>query len=234
MEVTSIGIVLSIVPYQDNDNIIEVFLENNKKLVLFAPGTRKLESKNRQSLIIGNIVELSYFKARLDNKMSRLKSVDSIKTFIPTDEHKYGFIKRITNILKEYEFNKQNDIIFKNYNLFIDALINKKDWHNLYLLLMSNVIFDSNNHFKFNKCAVCELNKVIKSFSLREGGVLCEKHSKPNDVIINKNLLIYLYFLLTNNYEHLQTIKINESDINKVVNIMNEYFREILGLYTKA
>jgi DNA repair protein RecO (recombination protein O) len=234
METTSKGIVLKVVPYQDNDNVVEILLDNNIKIAIFAPGTRKMESKNRQSLIVGNIVEFSYFKARIKEKMSRLKTMESIELFIPEDDTKYKLVSLIADFARGYEFEKRNDIFFNNYINFIKKLKEGKDTFYDYMILIANIISDSNSSFKFKTCSICGLSKPIKSFSLREGGIICEDDAKKTNPVFNKNLLICMYFLLTNNYDKLIDIKINKADEEIIKITFNEYLNEILGLYPKV
>ncbi len=233
METRDTGIILSFVPYKDDDNIVEVFLENNKVMSVYAPGTRKMESKNRQSLIIGNIVDVEYFKARIDGKMSRLKKFESSDIYIPKDEKTYKTIKKITKLLSEYKFTKRSKNTFENFERFISELKNKNDGSNEYLLIAGNVVSDSSTNFSFTNCAICGKRKEVKSFSLREGGIICTDCAGDKYPVFTKDMLVYFFFLLRNDYENLKTVNINWEQKMIIARTINEYFTEILGLYTK-
>jgi recombinational DNA repair protein (RecF pathway) len=59
--------------FKDNDKILHFLKSDNNKITIFAPGVRKINSKNSRNIFIGHNSEIEYFFS--PDKMSRLKKV---------------------------------------------------------------------------------------------------------------------------------------------------------------
>jgi DNA repair protein RecO (recombination protein O) len=74
------GYVVNKYPFQVFDEIVTFLIENGRKIPCLSRGSRKIESKNARNLFIGSYVEFQIFQSRSDDKISRLKKSNTIKS----------------------------------------------------------------------------------------------------------------------------------------------------------
>lgn len=168
------GFVIKKMDYSADDEIISI-LSNHEVISLIALGTRKLKSKNRVALQIGNFVEIEYFRARLTNKLSKVKRAtllqqpplmigDTAEVVLDI----YSFLTQMQNPSKKvFEalidvysyFNEDNNHYIKTFVLFafLDALGNLPE----------------DNH-----CIECGRPDRINGFEFYKGGFTCVLHTK--------------------------------------------------------
>ena len=72
------GYIAKIADYNVFDSIVTIVSDDDQILGCFAPGTKKILSKNARHLIVGNYNENTLFLAR-PNKLSKLKKTVCIK-----------------------------------------------------------------------------------------------------------------------------------------------------------
>jgi len=78
MEEKELGIVIKQINYDDFDQIVTI-LTDTELITFIALGVRKMTSKNRVALQLGNVIEVELFRARLKNKVSKLKRANLVK-----------------------------------------------------------------------------------------------------------------------------------------------------------
>ncbi|WP_322908822.1 DNA repair protein RecO [Mycoplasmopsis felis] len=194
------GIVLEIHQTGENDFLVSFFTSNGL-LTLYTQGLNKQTSKNRNNLQIGSIVEIEYFKARLKDKIGRMKKVNLLVNISLIDIKINLFV---SNIVKLFKNIKQKNHLYNEYLTHIKKINQDNvDLFLAYFYAQSTTYFGVQP--SFNKCRTCFSNKNLVDFSIIEGGFICSKHSniiyKSNDELI---LFWSLYFnidkLLMNGY----------------------------------
>lgn len=214
----TIGIVLKIKKHSENEFIV-YFLCAKGVLKLFAMGLEKPTSKNKTNLVIGAIVEIEYFKARLKNKIGRLKTVKTL--LFPV----YNF-----KSLEEYfEFQKLIKLFltinFENNFLSVYKFMLEKLKYINYEYAMTyfygQLLINYGVCPNFKSCAICMQESNLVSFNLEEGGFFCNKHSDEIE-ILNVEVLNLIYLSYNNFILYVQKT-------NKYVNdfLQNKY-KEVL------
>ncbi|ATO30683.1 DNA repair protein RecO [Mycoplasmopsis bovirhinis] len=174
MPLTSIkAIVLSIKITNDNNHIVS-FFTNYGVLKLVASGITKPLSKNRANLLLGSIVELEYFPARLKNKTGRLKKAVLLEALdIKPIQNIYFFnaIKKI--FLNIFEINHLFDLYLK-----IFKYLNKKNNYKILTFFYAQSLFYFGIKPNFEACAICDSQRNLVSFDFYEGGFMCALHGQ--------------------------------------------------------
>lgn len=171
-EEIKVGLVIKIIDYDDTSQIVSV-LTNDEIISFIAMGTRKLQSKNRIAIQLGNLIEFSFFRARLQNKLSKLKKAVLINQ-PPIKEHKVAeTILKILNWLNKMTF--INEEIFNGIiKAFSSFDKNRNEWIETIVLYHLTEAFGIkiNNH----SCVECNSYQDISDVRFYKGGFLCRKH----------------------------------------------------------
>lgn len=168
------GILLSIKPYLENPDhsIIEV-LTTSGKISMIAQGVNKPESKNKPNLQVGCLIEFTFFKARLNNKISKLKKANLKFQIDLFDYNTSLLVKKIMLYLKQ--INSHFNLIFKIYNNIL-PLISIENPAFLLTYFIANTLKCFGIQPSINGCVECQEKNEISDFSFKEGGFLCAKH----------------------------------------------------------
>lgn len=179
------GIVIKSQDFEQKDKIITILTEN-EILTFIALGVKKIESKNRVALELGNLIEAEIFRARLQGKLSKLKKAHIIKQAPIKTNDTSEVIHEIIKIMQWIQIPSQK--LFKAFLDVYDFLGTKyNDWCKTYL---SFYFLDSIGEFPITeKCAECNTRNRIIDFNFFKGGFLCVNHSnKKTDIKILKSL----------------------------------------------
>ena len=206
------GIVIAKHQCNDFDEVLEIVTSDGKKTI-FAPGIRKIESKNRNAL---NLLDYSSFEIFTSNQniklLPRLKKAILIKQFL-VDINLINFKNELLLFLNKLKLSKANN--------FLIAFNNLSNLLNQYMLLK-----DEGINPKMDGCIECNSKEHLIDFKFYKGGFLCENHS---DDILGKEKLIALYNLsisfekFANNTSFVIALEIK--------NMLIEYLSEYINLF---
>lgn len=210
------GLIIKINDFKEHDLVLKVLTKTEIFSVL-ALGTRKITSKNRYALQLGSLVEFEIFKARLNNKLSKLKTA---KIVFQPPLFNYDTAKIMLVILKQL-----NKLTLTNEELFSTI---KQGW-----VLLGN---DFNHHIKtfvifktlklygiqlvLNKCVECHRLNRINGFNFFQGGFTCVTDTKiPRSI----NFLHAIKYL-NNDLNNFLKVKaeINQQIFAELINYLNE------------
>lgn len=186
-ETTFSGIVVKKINYDEFDEIVTIY-GSDHSFSFVAKGVRKLSSKNRVALQLGNYIEIIYFPARLNNRLSKLKKASIIAQpqllKINVANYVFDIIELVQKVKKPSNrlfvalvtaiknFGNNNDSLLKTFVFFnaLDAL----------------GVFPTSN-----ACVKCQRTDRIDDFDFFQGGFLCKQHA------IKSKSLVYLKALLS-------------------------------------
>ncbi|ADE19803.1 DNA repair protein RecO C-terminal domain-containing protein [Mycoplasma crocodyli] len=190
---------------------------NSGHLSLYAEGIFNTNSKNRSNLILGSLVEVEYFRARLNNKMSKLKKVSILKEVDVTQLFNSLFIQKIIYIF-DYITVKNN--LVDIYEKLIDFIGIGRNSHIL-TILASYILTYNGYEPNFSKCSECGSFKNISDFEFYKGGYLCQNHSK-NSISIEE--LEAYYWLRNDHKKYIEEVTptINKLIYQKLINHLSE------------
>lgn len=174
MEEKEIGIVIKKIDYDDYDQIVTILTE--KEIITFiALGVRKMTSTNRIPLQLGNIIEVEIFRARLKDKISKLKRANLIKQ-LPIKSSDTALVWMI--ILKYLSHIKEAASklfrsILETYSFWGKDLNHHIKTYIIFHFLETNGIKPMDKN-----CIDCGRYDRINGFEFYKGGFTCYYHSK--------------------------------------------------------
>ncbi len=167
------GFVIKKIDYGAKDEIISIF-SKREVISLIALGTRKMQSKNRVAIQIGNLVEIEYFRARLSNRLSKLKKASLI---VQPPLRTFNTAETILEIYKYLsQLKSESPTLFRTlidvYSHFgIDCNSHIKTF-------VMFAFLDALGHYPQNGgCIDCGRHDRINGFEFHKGGFTCVDHS---------------------------------------------------------
>lgn len=167
-----VGIVIKTLDFQDYDKIITI-LTPDSLLSFIALGVRKIDSKNRVALQLGNVIEIEYFKARLTNKLSKLKTATLIKQ-PPLKQADTALVW--LEIIKYLQKMKHgSEVVFKSI-LEAYPFFGEEFNHFAKTYIAFAMLDELGLKPNMNSCVECNRRDRIQGFDLHKGGFLCALH----------------------------------------------------------
>lgn len=212
-----VGLVIKMMDFEDYDKIVTI-LTSDSLVSFIALGVRKLESKNRVALQLGNLVEVELFKARLTNKLSKLKTATLLKqpplkeadtATVWLEIIKYlqkmrrGSEKVFKSILEAYSyFGEEFNHIAKTYIVF-------------------RLLDEMGQYPNMEQCVDCTRKDRIVDFDLERGGFLCALHSEHKLPLTE----LEAWHALGKNFNDYLKVdpKVNKEIYIKVINYISNY-----------
>ena len=163
------GIVIKKLDYMAEDEIITI-LTNDELLSFIALGTRKITSKNRNALGLGNIINAEIFRARLTNKLSKLKKAVLVKQppllVSDTAEVLFEIMKNIQ--LVKVPSNSLFRAFLESYRYF-----GENHNHHVKTFVTFRVLDTIGLMPKTDSCVECSRKDRINGFEFYLGGFTC-------------------------------------------------------------
>lgn len=174
MEEKELGIVIKQIDYDDYDQIVTILTETDV-ITFIALGVRKMTSKNRVALQLGNVIEIEFFRARLKNKISKLKRASLIKQ-LPVQESDTALVW--LEILKYLSWIEKS-----SPNLFRSIIETYSYWgteynHHIKTYILFHLLEIRGVKPHNDNCIRCGRYDRINGFEFYEGGFTCVYHTK--------------------------------------------------------
>ncbi len=168
------GIVIKIFDYDDFDQIVTV-LTRDEVVPFIAMGVRKLKSKNRVALQLGNLVELELFRARLAGKVSKLKRA----TLVQQPPIKQGDTALVLLETIKY-LTKIQAGSPELFNAILESYphLGGDDNHFVKTYIVFRILYTMGMFPIMDKCVECGRNDRIDGFEFHAGGFTCVSHTK--------------------------------------------------------
>ncbi|WP_416738040.1 DNA repair protein RecO [Mycoplasmopsis meleagridis] len=187
-------ILLEIFPYRENSNDAIIKVMNNRKIFsLLARGINKAKSKNRANLQLGCLVEIEYFKARMSNRLSKLKRATLLTQLNYKKVELIKFINKIILFLLAFE-NLNTKFIYREYIRILKSInsLSASQFHFAKTYLVTKLFRPFGIEPNFYSCHVCFKKNNIAYFNFTGGGYECTEHNDNN--FISSKLLELIYF----------------------------------------
>ena len=154
----------------NSDNEVITLLCADEIVSFIALGTRKLKSKNRIALYYVNIISAEIFRARLRNKLSKLKKAVLIKQPPIKISDTANVIVAIVKLLSKLENPSQ-----KLFNAIIEAFSYLGDTNNhlVKTYIAFNTLDSLGVYPSTGQCIECGRADRISGFDYKDGGFLC-------------------------------------------------------------
>lgn len=228
------GVVLRKTDYRDADAILSV-LSKDGKVSILARGINKIKSKNAYGC---QLFTYSHFYL-LDSQSKtgyRLKNLECIQSYrhIREDLLKQSIAFVFIEILDKVEL---DEIDFKLEHLlfFLERLENTNDEYCLLALFLAMITNQIGLNPNVEDCSLCQSEKGILAFSIRDGGFICkncykmDQHQKLNVMDLKRIRAIYKAHI--DNLDSLLTLgPWNYS----IIDVQMRFLREYSGFNVKS
>lgn len=153
------GIVLDSIDYDDFAKIVRVFSKEFGIISFYAPGVNKEASKNKYSVQSLTCSEFEIFKARSDEKVSKLKT-GRLKTdyfSIAKNYNNYVLTSVLVNVLTQLlPAGLKQTVIYYAFKLVLENMKAKRNGFLNYLLFLLFFIQTSEYKMRLNRCSRCK------------------------------------------------------------------------------
>ncbi|ARU91455.1 DNA repair protein recO [Spiroplasma clarkii] len=194
------GIVLDSIDYDDFAKIVKVFSKQFGILSFFAPGVNKEGSKNKYSVQNLTCSEFEIFKARKDEKVSKLKTGRLIVDFyaIATNYNNYVFVSILVNLLTQLlppGFKAVN--IYYAFKTVLENMKAKRNGFLNYAIFLLYFIQNSEYRLRTNRCSRCKkTTNSYARFEYTDKTLVCVKCLWPGEKNNHHHLWKFLVVLM--------------------------------------
>jgi len=125
------GFVLKKLDYEDYDEIITIFCKEYGLISFYAPGVRKMTSKNKTALQLFNSAYFEIFKSPT-NRLSKLKKAHLIETYAKIADAYFSYLLASVITTVSLSFFSDDQKSYEYYQL-LKFIFPKLDQHNFLL-----------------------------------------------------------------------------------------------------
>ncbi|WEK83165.1 MAG: DNA repair protein RecO [Mycoplasma sp.] len=220
------GYLISTLDFGDFDQIITFLSEEGNLYPCLSKGSRKLESKNRSQLRIGNFCQFEVFLARHKDKMSRLKKCKAINEA----DWRLGFFQPFNLLVESIQNSNFKNKALYNYFVYIYELLKTEKYSEKELILITLEKFCLLNgiSLEVNKCVECGTTKQIHTLSLKKHGFVCHLHfDKKTDYEFSVKECKLFHHLFNEQYDELKNFS---KYFDFIIKILKQYIKDNLGV----
>ena len=195
------GIVISVSPYKDESAIVSLITEKGLFSV-YVNNAYKAKNILKPLLIPFNYLLVEYVDS--DDKFIIAKYCEIIKEYFPLFNN-YKHTLFLQTIIQLISFLYSYDEIFNllSFLTILDCASQKKDLLSLLLLFIGNIYRDLGLKQNSSSCVFCNSKENIVSFSLYDGGFICESClSKQNKFEVKDKSDLFVFKYAFNNSEN--------------------------------
>ena len=232
-EVTT-GIVLKVVPYKENDNLLTVYTLDYGRITIHAKGVRKVNSKNASATSELTLSEFTFIPKKGISTLIKASSIN--------------YFRRIKEDLKEYVYatyfleyilkvTKENDPDQDLYNL-LKVSLEKMEQGIPYLLLYNKfslaMLEGEGILLEADECAVCGSLNHIATISIPKLGFVCKNCMDLKDRILDKEVLRLFRHLVRVPIDKVEMVEYNALTIKEVTKYVEAFVDEYSGIYFQS
>lgn len=209
------------------DEILVFIAETGQRFSCFAPGTRRIISKNARALEFGNYLEIEAFLSPNKDKMGKLKKVSILSSI------EFGLLNNRALYLTNDLLNKVTNFNLKLYGFYQEILSlillhNNEYAISCYGFVKFLKIIKFNMHY--DSCIKCSSTNKIISISLVHKGLICKECLEKSDFVFsNEELILFLELNKSNVFlePKFEELIVYENLYKKIISLYNMYKKEI-------
>lgn len=239
MSVTKIqGIVINNIPLDENSRIITTFTKQLGKVVFYAQGVNKIISKNKYSIQTFSLSDFEIFKARNDQRMSKLKTGELKQYFNDLTDNYTNYVYGAA-ILKIVDVSSTQFVKnYKIYNMLLDtinALNNNDQAFKTYVLFLFYFLKWIGGQWILDKCGRCNIRQNnYKKFNYKEHHLVCSNCMNAEEKIHPKSFVTLFTSLDNNNFYNAKFLTMDIVDLIVLHKILVDYYEDRMGYYINS
>lgn len=228
---TYTGIIYKVSQYKEKDAIINIINKDGLKSLLVH---RAFSIHSPYGDIL---LPLTYCEFTVsDKKEKTLKEAkvlsNTAKTHNTLEKNSFSLLvsEVLTNHIPDYE----KHFLFECIKELLNLLENDYDPKALSLIFLANALRVMGFSIDVSSCKMCGNKNNIVALSINNGGIVCEKCARSNDIKINLNLYNILKFIFLATPKDYIRFKGESSDVDKIFIILSDYITNKLEISLKS
>lgn len=214
--------------YDIFDEIVIFLTDEGKKISCFSKGSRRIASKNGMNLIIGNFLELEYFESRFNNKLNRLKKVNSIRN-IDYSISNSSLFNLLNLIFTKIDWVENNVEYYNLYQEFLALILLSQDDSAIINYMIMKFLSLINENVNLKICQRCNCVSKLQSVSIQELGFICLECLDEHDDFFTDSEMEYIFEIISNNFflpskeQKIDSLNISNKLTKKLIKYRNNY-----------
>jgi len=225
-EVVSVGIVLKVTPFKENDAILSVYFKEYGKLSLLATGIRKPKSKNASACQSMMTSEFTFILKKGLCKLIKAQLIDGGR-YIQNDLSSLA----CANLICEYFYRgiAENQPNLEHYSFLSESLrcLNQGYYYlQVYLFTLGFILKDSGSAIMVDHCAFCENSNQIVSIDVDAGGFICLQHLKSDQNTYTVDFLKMFRLINRGSIQYIDHLTTNLILLKQLKEIMEQFYEK--------
>lgn len=230
------GIVLKTQDYGETHKIVTIFTKDVGKLSAIARGANR--PKSRLSALSQLFIQAD-FLIYLTKGLSTVQQGQIVRSYreIREDIVKTAYASYIIELTDKLLDDKQPDPYIYNELQQTLTWINEKEDYMIPLMMYELKLFEKGGFAPvLDRCVNCHHKELLTSFSIREGGLLCDQcHTiDPAKIVLSKALVKILPILLHVRLEKVGNITVKRENQQLIRKILDQYYDQYGGFQLKS
>ncbi len=233
MKIISVeGIVVSTTPFKESSKILNIFTKDHGIIGCISKGCKGMKSKLR--IVSEKFAYGTFHMYYKEDGLSTLIDGDIKDYFIniKSDIIKVSYLTYICELsISAYKESESEEV----YPLMESAILKIEEGHNPKIItniLELQYLPYLGINLNLDNCVTCGDTKVV-TLSLPKGGYVCAKH-RTNEPLISEKVMKLLRLYNYVDISKISNLDIDEKVSNEINHIIEEYYDEYSGIYTKS
>ena len=232
MKIISVeGIVINVTPFKESSKILNILTKEYGIIGVVSKGCKGIKSKLR--LVSERNAYAIFHMYYKENGLSTLIDGDIINYFINIrkDIIKTSYMSYLIELASSVFKQSNNEEV---YDLLINSLLKIEEGfdHRIISNILELQYLDYLGiGLNLDCCVRCGESKVV-TLSLSKGGYVCSIH-RTDEVILNEKTIKMFRLYKYVDISKISELKIDKNVSNKINDILDEYYKEYSGIYTK-
>ncbi|MCZ0704032.1 DNA repair protein RecO (recombination protein O) [Natronobacillus azotifigens] len=230
------GIIIRTQDYGETHKIITMFSKEKGKIAAIARGAKK--PKSRMAAITQPFVQ-GHFLLKIGSGLSALQQGELEDSFrkIREDIVKTAYASYIAELTDKLTEEKSADShLYQQLIASLTAIVNEKDPEIVAMMYELKLYEKAGFAPIVQRCAHCHSTDYLRSFSVTEGGLICQSCyvNDENTFIVNEKQVYLLQLFTQVGIERIANISVKKENKEHMKKIMEAYYEQYGGLYIKS
>ena len=230
------GIIIRTLDYGETHKIVTLFTKEKGKVAAIARGAKK--TKSRMAAITQPFVHGS-FLMQGGSGLGTLQQGEVISSFrkIREDIVKTAYASYLAELTEKILDERIPDQFFyQQFMATLQAITDEKDPEIVTMMYELKLYKKAGFAPVLYQCAICNKNNTLHAFSVKEGGLLCQKclSSDLESVVLSSTLVKLLQAFSDVNIERIGNISVKPENKKILQQLMESYYEQYGGFFIKS
>ncbi len=228
------GIVIKAINYGEGDKILTLYTRTHGKIAVMAKGVRKTKSRLNA---VAQIFTYGEFVLYMGKQMGTLNQGDINIHFsdIHLDIEKTAYAAYIVELVdKMTDSNESNPFLFQQLLSALEQINAGKDFEIISRIFEMKIFREAGYRPTLYSCTLCGAEDNLTSFSIRHGGLICNRHQNEPTITLQNGTIKLLRMFEAIDITRLGNVDVKSSTKSQLQFIMREFYDEYVGTPLKS